>query len=1174
MPALRKGIAKYFLTIVAIVFSLLLVSVFLFSKFYLAEKVQSLVVDISREKGYEVKIGDIAFGFLAGLEVENIEIFDSTDLNAYPIKIGELIIKPDITSSIIKGKMEIEEIVINDADLSLPKVGFEKLKKLITELGQERLDKEEEGFFSIGIKKIELNMAKIEVSDGVKLYISKLDFRLRDYELEDQKNIDIKGNITISDNQIDINGFIKTSSNQTNSELNIDIAELKVGSLSEVLEHKEDLSLHADLNFQITETISSSGKIKLENGEESTNTRPLLSTELLYDITYDKRSDTLLINTFDFEIGELLVGKFDGSIDRVTAEGVFNINGSAYSTRLEDIAILLRGFSNIVASGGIEAKDLKLTGSLGKDDVTFSGKAVLIGVDFDDSERDIKINKLGGSLDFKKIISRRESSGLSIKGKLNSKNVVTKLGLWEDLNADLEFKTNSRWNSSELSFSLNDLNLNIGLSDKIKISNLKTKEPINISFTNTSDKSLSEGENRLRRNKVSFMSRGLTFEKASWKGYTIEKGAIDDLIILYGIKWEFYMAINGSGLGLSDRDEKIFIDRIRLRLSSDHTGESGLKGNVNLKDGRYDDFKFPSVTSDYAIENDELKLINLKARLEGLGELKANETVIIFGGRGDRFSSKIEFSQASFSGPNYGIESKGMGGEFIYYNGKNKKTDWDGNVFVDEIDIKSQSAKKVSLKLASSSDGIKIDDLEGSVLGGRLGGSLLLNINKPLSFISSSFMIEDANIPYKSNVFFLERMVFDFKGTLGKGLTPQGEGELRIEKLRIGDNKKASSIRSGVKIQTIGETLLFKEGFIENGDGEKLEFTGRLENLLNEQRSLKINSNKISLPVVKSILNPILPDSVRGGELRGDGKLDMVFDHALHKNVSWSGKLSLANTSFAGVISGIPISVNGVNGVITFDEYGESRNLLASLLREHHKLDKEVFERFLSLLNDTEIYGKNDFLTIDEIKYGFLSFDDIECMFSISQLRLNLNQCSSNLFDGRIFLAGAFNYGGKEDKYNLSVLLKDIGLGDISNRVNSIKDYITGRINGLVWLNGKGTELDTIDGLFEFWSIKSKRESRRLGKALLEKLGAKSRFFLGSSRRYDRGEISGYIKDGVLTFSEFDISNSIFGYENLSIKVDPRRNTISLNHMLSVIREISKRAKEGQLQIDLGNKRN
>jgi len=42
------------------------------------------------------------------------------------------------------------------------------------------------------IKRIEINMAEIEVSDGVKLYISKLDFRLRDYELKDQGNIDFE----------------------------------------------------------------------------------------------------------------------------------------------------------------------------------------------------------------------------------------------------------------------------------------------------------------------------------------------------------------------------------------------------------------------------------------------------------------------------------------------------------------------------------------------------------------------------------------------------------------------------------------------------------------------------------------------------------------------------------------------------------------------------------------------------------------------------------------------------------------------------------------------------------------------------------------------------------------------------------------------------------------------
>jgi hypothetical protein len=1173
MPVLRKGIAKYFLASIAIFLSLLLVSVFLFSKIYLAKKVQSLIVDIAREKGYEVKVGGIAFGFSGGLEAKDVEIYDSTDVNAPPIKIGEFIVKPDVTSSIIKGKLEIDEILINGADLSFSKAMFQKFKKLSAEIAQQRSGEAKPKFFSIAVKRLEINMGEIDVSPGAKLYLRKLDLDLSDYESNGRGNIGLKGTLLFLDNEIGVDGLVNTSSEETNGKLRLNIPEFRTG-LSNVLENKGNPSLHADLNFRIGEKITSGGKIELEYGEGLARARPPASTEVLFGITYDKISDTLFINKFDFEAGNFLLARFGGSVDRITTEGVLNIDGSASTARIQDVITFFRGFSHIVASGKIEAKDLELTGSIAKHDVTFRGKAVLSGVSFDDSERDIRIKGLGGTLDFRKGVSQGVASGLSLQGSLNSEELATKIGLLDDINADLEFKTNRRWSSSRLSFSLYDLKLKTVLSDTIRISDLKTAEPILISFNDTSDESSSGNEGESRRNNISVVSRGLTFKDASYKDFRIKSGSLDDILVLYQANQNLSLQLTIYGSQIRNMDDRMYLDRIQVNLASDENGGSGFNGKVDLKDGRYGGLKFPFVTSDYRFKNGEIKLTKLEAGLEGLGDLKAKETRIIFGGKGGRFSSKIEFSQASFSGTQYGIGSKGIRGEFIFHNGRNRKTNWGGNAFVDEVSIKSQSVKKISLKIDSSSDGIRVHDLQGRVLGGRVGGSLLLNITRPDSSISSYFIVEDANIPYKSNVFLLARMIFDFRGTIGKGLTPQGNGEVRIENLRIEDNGKASTIRGDFKFQTIDETLQLTEGLITNGDEQKIEFTGRIQNLLNEQRVLKINSDRIPLSVVKNILNPLLPESFRGGNLRGDAKLDMVFDHVLNKKVSWSGKLSLANASFAGVVSQIPIYVNGVNGVIKLDEYSEAANLLASLLREHHKFDREVFKRFLSLLSETDSYRKKDFLRIDEIKYGFLGIDHIECLLNMTGLKLNIDQCASNLFDGRAYVAGSFDYRSKKDRYNLSVLFKDISLEDISNRVNSIKDYITGRINGLVWLNGNGEELKTMDGLFEFWSIKSKKESRRLGKAFLEKLGAKSRFFIGSSRSYDRAEISGYIKEGVLTFSKFNISNTILGYKNLSIKVDPRRNTISLAHMISVIREISKRASEGQLQIDLRNKRN
>jgi hypothetical protein len=1174
MPALRKRIVKYTLASIAIVFSLLLISVFLFSKFYFAKKVQGLVVNISKEKGYYVRISDITFGFLTGLEVEKIKIFDSRDINAYPITIGELIIKPGITSSIIDRKLVIEEIVINDLDLSLPQMGLDNLKKLSSEFRQKRLGEEEESSLPIAIKKIELNKAQIEVSGGVKLYVSKLDCTLRDYELQDQRNIDLKGTVIFLDNEIGMNGVIKASSNETTGELSVNIPDFKSGLLLKVPGDGGKLSLDADLNFQIAETMGSTGRIELGNGDVITNTSSGLSTELQYDVTYDKISDRLLINSLDFKVGKLVNATFDGSIDGITTDGVFNIAGSWSTTRIADVITSFHGLSHVVASGGIEARDLKLTGSLKNDDVSFGGKAILSGVDFDDRQRDIRVNQLGGTLVFKKIISRSVSGGLSIEGRFNSKSVATKIGLLDGLDGEFDFKNNGTWSSSELSFTLNDLNLERGLHDTLKISNLKTREPINMSFDNTSGKSLGESEKLFRRHKISLVSRGLTFKDASYKGFEIEMGSIDDISALYESDGDLSIELTAYGSKITAIDDGIYLDRVRVDLVSDENGGFGFKGNVNLKDGRYGGFKFPSITADYAFDRDGIKLTNLEAGLEGLGALKSDEAMIIFGREGDRFSDKIRFSQGSFSAPKYGVESRGIGGELIFQNGAKKKKGWGGEILADEFNVKSQTIKQLSVRIDSSSDGIRVDDLEGSVFGGRLIGSLSVNRTKPISSVSSSFMLKDANIPYGSNIFFLERMGLDFNGTLDKGLTPQGLGELRIENLRIMDNGKASSIGSSLKFQMIGETLLLKTGFIQDGDGHKIEFTGRMEDLLNEQRVLKIKSNRIPLSVVMNIVSPFMPESVKGSELRGDVMLDMVFNHVAQENLSWSGKLSVTNTSFSGDIGGVPTSVSGINGVVTFDEHSESGNVVASLLREHRKLDKEVFKRLLSLMNDTHNNSKNDFLKIDGLKYGFLNLVDVECFFKITGLKLKLNQCTSNLFDGRIYVAGSFDYGVKKDRYDLSVLLKDISLEDISNRIHSIKDYITGRINGLVWLNGKGEDLQTIDGLFEFWSIKSKKESRRLGKAFLERLGAKSRFFVGSSRRYDSGEISGYIKDGVLTFSEFNISNTILGYGNLSIKVDPRRNTISLAHLLSVIREISKRASEGQLQINLEKRRN
>ncbi|MGE0368790.1 MAG: hypothetical protein AB7P53_07515, partial [Candidatus Dadabacteria bacterium] len=157
---------------------------------------------------------------------------------------------------------------------------------------------------------------------------------------------------------------------------------------------------------------------------------------------------------------------------------------------------------------------------------------------------------------------------------------------------------------------------------------------------------------------------------------------------------------------------------------------------------------------------------------------------------------------------------------------------------------------------------------------------------------------------------------------------------------------------------------------------------------------------------------------------------------------------------------------------------------------------------------------------------------------------------------------------GGESAYNFSFLFNDISLEGISKRLSPAQEYITGRVNGLVWLAGKGGDTGTVNGPFEFWVVSSPKEQRTIGKALLDQLGAKERLILGSNRSYDTGEISGYINDGVITFKKFEISNSFLGFKNLSIQADPIKNSISISHLVSVIREIARRSQTGGPMIE------
>ena len=256
-----------------------------------------------------------------------------------------------------------------------------------------------------------------------------------------------------------------------------------------------------------------------------------------------------------------------------------------------------------------------------------------------------------------------------------------------------------------------------------------------------------------------------------------------------------------------------------------------------------------------------------------------------------------------------------------------------------------------------------------------------------------------------------------------------------------------------------------------------------------------------------------------------------------------------------------------VEGSITIREIDDVENRLVALLGKDLRINRSVFKKYLAEVKEEADTETRDYLKIGKLQYGFFVMDNIEAKFEMDNDELNLIYLRSDVYNGNIFASGIFNYGDSNENYNINLLFSRLSLKSISDSLPSMEGYITGVIDGLLWFS-VGNGYTTINGPFSFWARDGKGEKRSIGRALLEKIGAKGRFFTGSSRRYDKGEIAGYIKDGFITFKKLIISNRILGYTDLKIQVDKRQNSITVKHLFSVIRELARRASRGDVEID------
>lgn len=760
-------------------------------------------------------------------------------------------------------------------------------------------------------------------------------------------------------------------------------------------------------------------------------------------------------------------------------------------------------------------------------------------------------------------------SGLS--GKIAGQNLdISKIpeglvpldigGSAESLSAD--FKGSGGEYGADVSFVVNGLEINLGEGRNFNLSKAASGAPVRVEYV--SGVTEAEGSAPEPYRKISVKDKALNYENLSFADYFIERGQIEDLSFAMDIGGDWALQMNSRGSGFRVLGMDAALGRFKEHLVIGKSGREGFTGTIEGGDGVFNGIELPAISAEYDYKGDSVDIRAVKAEISTIGVFTSEKAGVVFGKGQGGYPYKITFTGGVFSAINDRIKSEGMTGRFTILDSSKNEKGWEGVIKSPSTTITSETIENLSMNVSPAPEGVSINGISGKLRGGELGGKVDILTSGERTGLAVNIGLDNAVIKSATRDIPIRSMRINYSGQLVPGSLPEGAGKIELNGLTVPDGAGGQAVlQAGLDAATSGETLSVKDGFIRDSEGTTLRVEGEMDNMLSGPIRTGLSMPEVSLKSLSRLMAPFAPASVREARLDGSAAMRAEFVNLFSPEMSWKGEVTLKNASYSGYMGGALLSVRDINGSVTIKESGTAENPLAAFLDTGLELGRDVYNRYHKSLRDVSPGSTLDHLRIGEIEYGILKFQNVQCELEADNEKLTIARLVSDFFGGRLYGTGLFDYGGGKSAYNFSFLFNDISLEGISRRLSPVQEYITGRMNGLIWLTGEGGELGTINGPFEFWSVSSPKEQRTIGKALLDQLGAKERLILGSNRSYDTGEISGYINDGVITFKKLEISNSFLGFKNLSIQSDPIRNSISIAHLVSVIREIARRSQSG-----------
>lgn len=358
------------------------------------------------------------------------------------------------------------------------------------------------------------------------------------------------------------------------------------------------------------------------------------------------------------------------------------------------------------------------------------------------------------------------------------------------------------------------------------------------------------------------------------------------------------------------------------------------------------------------------------------------------------------------------------------------------------------------------------------------------------------------------------------------------------------------------------DSFLVTAGEVSAGEAVAVQFKGRLDRLYSAAREGVFSFAMTPAPV-KALLGTfsnILPRSFQ--EANTAGRLALNGSARIR-----GGKFFLDGEAVLqdGLLElpGQKLTLADINGSLPFSL--DLAGTAAAPPREAVRFNRENYPLLVRELRVRG--GEADYrLTIGKTRFGTLELGRTTIVASAGKGFMEMVAFDTGLYGGNVRGKGFFRYR-QGAEYGADFLVESVSLRELCNSIPSIRGYISGRVHGIMSLFKESSPAKGAAGFVQLWVQKGADEKMLVSKEFLQKLAGKKLkgIFFRSDQPYDRGEITAYLEEGVLTFDTLDISHTNFlGVKDLNVTVVSAQNRISLEHLLTTIKEAAARGKGAQ----------